>query len=121
MTENGNGSTEEQAERKPTERVVLKQEAVLLVSGLDPEKVDEAIKLLGVKVRKGQPRIQFGWVEVARHLAPTKLAAIEAHAGKAGTADALQGVFRAPTVTAWKDAEVYTAPPAPLVERTTVE
>lgn len=114
-------TTEEQkAERKPTERVVLKHETVLVLpAGTDLATLfapdTKTLRKMGIG-----PPIE-AWVEVARQTAPTKIAAIEAHAGKPGTADALVGTFRAPTLTSWKDAAVYDAPPAPLVERTVID
>lgn len=111
---------EDKAERKPTERVVLKRETVLVLPpGVDLAQLfapdTKALKKMGIG-----PPVE-AWIEVARATAPTKATAIEAHAGKAGTPDALQGVFRAPTVTSWKDGVVYEAPPMPLVERSVIE
>lgn len=108
--------------RAPTERVVLRQVDVLLLEDVSDgarASIEELIKA----DRKSKHAVAVAWLEVSRRsgMALTKLAAIEAHAGKAGTPDALVGTFRAPSLTSWKDAEVYSAPPAPLVERTTVD
>lgn len=121
MSEEQKVEEERKAERVPTERIVLRSVAAIEV----PADVtgDQLEQVAAIFKRKGRAKgsVVGAWLEVARVTAPTKLAAIEAHAGKAGTPDALVGTFRAPTVTAWKDAEVYAAPPAPLVERTTVD
>lgn len=120
MSEERKVEEERKAERVPTERVVLRHVEVLLLEDVS-EGARASIEELIKADRKSKHAVTGAWLEVSRRTAPTKLAAIEAHAGKAGTPDALVGTFRAPTVTAWKDAEVYAAPPAPLVERTTVD
>lgn len=119
--------TEEQAaERKPGERVVLKMDRVIVVpEGVDPEKLAEVVKLLFPAERRWQKTpeaaLTEAWVVVAKIEAPSKQKAIEAYAGKAGTPDAKQGVFRAPSLMAWKDGIELKAPPAPLVQRTSVD
>lgn len=117
-----NGSKSE--ERKPTERIVLRRVVALSIpDGATEEQVQAAVAALYPKARKAEVAGAVGeaWQEVARHTASTKIAAIEAYAGKPGTPDAKVGVFRAPTVTSWKDAAVYDAPPLPLVERSVIE
>lgn len=108
MATNNDVATE--AAAKTTKRVVLKREQVLVVpDGADPAKVAEAAKLLKVKATSA-------WVQVAAGEG-SKTQAIEQHAGKPGTADAKQGVYKAPNLSAWRGGEVYGAPPQPLVER----
>jgi hypothetical protein len=121
QTENGVVDVEEAAERKPTERVILERVAALVIpADATVELVDQAAKVLQGKSRT---RIRRGeaWVEVSRQTAAGKTMAVELYAGKSGTADAKVGVWRAPTVTAWKGAIVHEAPPAPLVERRVIE
>lgn len=108
-------------DRKPTERVILRSAKVLVIpDGATPEQIQAAASALYPKGRAKPPMVT-AWTEEARVVAATKTAAIEAHAGKPGTPDAKLGVFRAPTLTAWKDATVYAAPPLPLVERSVIE
>lgn len=132
MAENGNGSdaaAEAAAERKPTERVILKAEQVLVLpDGFDvaalkgtQAQAEAALMTLAKGGSKTRGHVGEAWVEVGRHVASTKTAAIEMHAGKPGTPDAKLGTFRAPTLTAWKDGVRYDAPPLPLVERSAVE
>lgn len=121
--ENGAVAEEEAAERKPTERVILERVSVLVIpDGTDPEKLGEAIRALTpARGKRAVNQAHEAWVEVSRQTAASKTAAIELYAGKAGTADAKVGVWRAPTVTAWKQAIVYEAPPVPLIERTVID
>lgn len=114
----------EEAERKPTERVILQRTLALVV----PEKATDEQVRAAVEALGGRPRPRSGvsgvveaWVEVSRVTAVSKTAAIEAHAGKPGTPDAKLGVFRAPSVTSWKGAVAHEAPPAPLVQRTLID
>lgn len=113
MAENENGN------RRPTERVVLRCERVLVLpDGTTAEQLEEAAKALKLR---GKPVTDEAWIEVGRHVAATKTAAIEAHAGKPGTPDAKVGLYRAPSSTAWKGAVSYSAPPLPLVQRQVIE
>lgn len=114
---NGDEDTraEEAVERQPTERVILERIRALRVpDDVTDEQLAEALKAL----TKGKRRlvIEVGWVEVSRQIGSSKKGAIEAYAGKAGTADAKVGVFRAPSVTAWKGALSFEAPAKPLVQ-----
>lgn len=122
LSENGVG--EEQAERRPTERVVLRQvRAIEIPPGTDPERVAAAVEALHPKAKRAERdgSVIDAWQEVARVEGATKTAAVESYAGKPGTPDAKVGTFRAPGLTAWKGAMVYDAPPLPLVERRVIE
>lgn len=113
-----------EADRKPTERVVLQRVVAMRIpDGATEEQVQAAMDALYPKAKATERAGAVGeaWRHVKTVTAPTKSAAIEAHAGKAGTADALVGVFRAPSVTAWKGGVVYSAPPQPLIERSVIE
>lgn len=116
-----NGNAED---RRPTERVILKHARVLVIpDGVEPEKLGEAIRLLMPARGRRNPEdaAREAWIEVDRQTAASKVRAIELYAGKPGTPDAKVGTFRAPTATAWRGAVIYTAPPAPLVERSVIE
>lgn len=120
----GTEDQEQLAERKPTERVILREERVLLLPGEITAEQQKAIADVLHDGGKGKPKIPLvtvAWREVARHIASGKIGAIELHAGKPGTPDALEGVYRAPTVTSWKGAIEYVAPPEPLFERRVVD
>lgn len=117
MAKNGDRPEEE---RKPTERVVLQRVDALVLDGVS-EQSQEAIRELIKADRKSTFQAAQTWLEVARVAAPSKLAAIEEHAGKPGTPNAKVGVYRAPTLTSWKDGVSYEAPPAPLVQRSAVD
>lgn len=115
-TENGAKAPEQDEDRRPTERVILEKiAAVVIPPDATVEQVEAAVKALATKgVRK--PDRGPAWQEVSRQTAPSKKAAIEAYAGKAGTADAKVGEWRAPSVTAWKGGLKHSAPPKPLIE-----
>jgi hypothetical protein len=113
-------------DRGPTRRVVLKRERTLVlpegvrVEELVAAKDEKAImKLLGKPI--GKDPYTEAWTVVAVKEGASKTNAIEAHAGKPGTPDALPGTYKAPTVSAWSGGEVYEAPPEPLVERKALE
>lgn len=112
-------TTEQAEDRKPTDRVVLSQvRVIVLPEAITPEQ-QEAISV-ALHTGRGKPvtvPVVEAWMEVGEHAGASKLSAIEAHAGVAGTPDAKPGTYRAPTVTAWKGAIRYSAPPQPLVER----
>lgn len=110
-------------ERKPTRRMVLRRERVLVLpEGVRVEELvgatneRELMKLLGLKV--GTDPYAEAWIVVGEFEGSGKTQAIEAHAGKAGTPDAKPGVYKAPGVSAWRGGEVYEKPPEPKVERT---
>lgn len=100
-------------DRKPTERVILKRERVLVLpDGVEPGALDELLKA----VRKHGRIVEAqAWVEVAQ-TSGGKRKAIEAHAGVAGTPSAKPGLYKAPTLTAWKGGREYERPPEPLVQ-----
>lgn len=115
-------AAETDEERKPTKRIVLRRERVLVLpDGVRVEELvaakdeRELMKLLGKKV--GTDPYAEGWVVVGEFEGQTKDKAIEAHAGKPGTPDAKVGAYKAPGVAAWAGGALYEAPPAPLVEK----
>lgn len=104
-----------------TKRTVLKRERVLVLpDSLTQEQLDALIGAVAAVKVKGLPtgiaKPQTAWVVVAAGEG-SKTQAIEQHAGKPGTPDAKQGVYKAPNLSAWRGGEVYGAPPLPLVER----
>lgn len=102
-------------ERGTTRRVVMRREAVLVLpEGVATENIAVAWKALGLK---GAPREVAAWLVVGEFEGNSKTKAIEAHAGKPGTPEAIPGAYKAPTVTAWAGGEEYVKPPEPKVER----
>lgn len=111
---------ESEETRAPTRRVVLKREHVIIVpDGADPEKVAEAQRVFGASRAKNAP-IE-AWVVCGEFDGTAKRTAIEAHAGKAGTATAKVGVFKAPGTAAWKGGVEHVAPPQPLIEARAID
>jgi len=105
-------------QREPTQRVVLrKEEVIVLPDGIDREKVAAAAKALGIKAT---PTAE-AWTVVGVFEGSGKEDAIEAHAGKPGTPDAISGTYKAPTVRAFAGGARYVAPPKPLVEREAID
>lgn len=113
-------------ENTPTRRMVLKRERVLMLP--DGVRIEELVaakdekammKLLGKPV--GQDPYAEAWLPVGEFEGASKTTAIAAYAGEPGTPDAKPGVYRAPSVSAWRGGTVYEAPPAPLVERRPLE
>lgn len=111
-------------DRKPTERVILKRERVLvlpddvdvaaLASGDGAAKLAQALGLKSGKVPTASVGVD-AWVVVAEAVgSPRK--AIEAHAGKPGTPEAKPGVYKAPTASGWKGGRQYEKPELPKVE-----
>lgn len=107
---------EQEENGKPTRRVVLRHARVLVLpEGVDRARIAEAIKAL-----RGASQAE-GWIVVGEFEGASKTHAIEAYAGKPGTADAKPGSYRAPSVTAWKGQANYVKPPEPLIERELVD
>lgn len=105
-------------ERAPTRRVILKREQVIVLpEGIDPAKVAEAGKALGIK----QGATVDAWLVVAEKEGASKREAIEAHAGKAGTPDAIPGDYKAPPLSGFSGGERYVRPDKPKVERQALE
>lgn len=116
----GNGT----AEDRVTERVVLRRASVLVIpEGVDPEKLGEAIRLLMPARGRSKPEdaASDAWIECGTFEGASKRHSIEKFAGKAGTADAKTGVFKAPSLTSWKGSLEHVAPPKPLVQARMVE
>jgi hypothetical protein len=93
-------------DREPTLRVVLRRELAIVLTDL---------KVRGIPKDVAAPRET--WAVMAQVNGASKLNAIEAYAGKAGTPDAKPGAYRAPTAKAWAGGEEYVKPPEPKVER----
>lgn len=118
MGENGKQAAED---RKPTQRVVLRQERVLVISDeVTDEQIGEAVKALGGRTGRKAVSVPVAWVECGEFTG-SKKGAIEAYAGKAGTPDAKVGTFKAPTVTAMKGGIKHSAPPLPLVQSEAID
>lgn len=111
-----------------TQRVVVKQERVIVVpAGAAAESVEALVKaantgkqiedehlkaLRGVKV--GEAWVELGPAE------GDKPEAIATYAGEKGSPDAVPGLYRAPTQRSWKDGQLY-KPPVQRVDAETVE
>lgn len=118
----GKATAEIEEERGPTMRLVLRQERVLVISGLtltdaEEKALREELKKVGIK--NSSP--QDAWVVVGEFEGASKEKAIEAHTGEPGTADAKTGTFKAPTVKAFAGGLRLVAPPKPLVEKESIE
>jgi hypothetical protein len=105
-----------------TKRVVLRRERVIVVpEDADAAKVAKAVAAASQSGPKGAPprpvKIIDAWVEVGVFPGHSKLNAIVAVAGKAGTPDAIPGAYKAPGVTAWAGGEEYIRPPQTKIER----
>lgn len=114
--------TENGKPREITRRVVLRREDVIVLGDdLTQEQRDAVLAAIAaVKVRgipKGIATAREAWVVVGEFEGASKLNAIEAHAGKANTPDAIPGAYRAPSVRSWADGEEYVKPPEPKIER----
>jgi len=106
-------------ERAPTRRTILKRERVIVlpddVTSVDVKAVREALG------SKGTITETEAWVVVGEYTGDSKRAAIEAHAGKAGTPDAKPGDYKAPPTNGFSGGERYVRPEKPKVERETLE
>lgn len=112
-------------DRKPTERVILKRERVLvlpdgvdvsaLTSGEGAAKLAQALGLKSGKVPTASVGVD-AWVVVGEFVGDSPRKAIEAHAGKPGTPEAKPGVYKAPTASGWKGGRQYEKPELPKVE-----
>jgi hypothetical protein len=121
----GEGAASE--ERADTQRVVLRRERVIVL----PDSVDAArlAQLLDADDYGQEKAIKRAltslpvdaWIVVGEFTGSSKERAIETHAGKAGTFDAIPGAYKAPTKTAWSGGLVYEKPPKPKVERAALE
>lgn len=115
-------STGTDEERAVTRRVVLKQERVLVLpegktlEDIDPKVVETIRRALGIKGGKGNAQAHVeAWIVVGEFEGGSKQRAIEAYAGKSGEPDSKPGLYRAPSVTAWKGGRRY-LPPVQRVE-----
>lgn len=111
-------------ERETTKRVVLKRERVLVlgdgVSLADIAACADEKALRKMLVGQATTPVTYeieAWVPVGTFDGDSKTKAIEAYAGKPGTADAKAGAYRAPTTSAWAGGIVYEQPPVPLFQR----
>lgn len=110
-------------DRGPTQRVVLKRVTVLVL----PEGVEVTVeRMKGIANSLGlKPATRFdvgeAWTVVGEYEGASKTHAIEAHAGKPGTADAKPGAYKAPSKSSWAGGELYVKPDQPKVERQALE
>jgi hypothetical protein len=108
-------------DREPTLRVVLRRELAIVLTDLTDEQRAEVLKAVAAVKVRGIPKDVAApretWAVMAQVNGASKLNAIEAYAGKAGTPDAKPGAYRAPTAKAWAGGEEYVKPPEPKVER----
>lgn len=108
------------AERVDTKRIVLRRERVIVLpealtgEAFEKTKADIA-KAVGLRAGSLKPVV--AWVAVGEFEGANMTRAIEAHAGKPGTPDAIPGTYKAPSVRAWAGGEEYVMPPSPKVER----
>lgn len=111
----------EDAPRGPTRRVVLRCERVIVLPGelTDAQLAEIAVVLHGAPKGSRRPKKVApaeAWVVVDVFEGHSKQNAIEAHAGKPNTPDAIPGTYKAPTTTAWAGGRHYERPPEPKVE-----
>lgn len=119
--------------RKPTKRVVLRQERVIV---LPDDVADDTLAklskgegakaladLLGLKSAK-VPTADIGremWLVVGEFEGQDKDDAIRAHAGEPGSPDAIPGTYKAPPINGWKGGKRYTRPDRPKVEAENID
>lgn len=100
------------AEDRTTKRMVLaRAEAIIIPEGIDPEKLKEALRLIG-----GRSVPKTVWWEVGEFEGSSKQNALEAYAGKPNTPEAKPGAYKAPGASAWAGGRLYEKPPEPKVE-----
>jgi hypothetical protein len=108
-------------ERADTRRLVLRREVCIVVpegvGSVDEDKLREALGL----PKKAKVVTSPAWLVVGEFVGDNMTKAIEAHAGKPGTPDAIPGVYKAPSCRAWAGGEEYVKPPEPKVERKALE
>jgi hypothetical protein len=124
QTQQSKPAAKPQEPSEPTRRMVLRQEAVLVVPpGVSREKAVEAAKVLGIKsgATSGEGPLKMAWLTVGAFDGKTKEEAIEAHAGKPGTPDAKEGAYKAPPLRGWAGGMRLKAPPKPLVEKEAID
>lgn len=104
---------------KPTPRVVLKRERVLVLpdslppgSKIDAGKLGEALGIPKAEAAK-LVNTDEAWVQV-KLATGSKNAAIETFAGKPGTPEAKPGVYKAPSESAMRGGRAYETPAGPL-------
>lgn len=107
---------------QPTERVVLRQEKVFVISNLsltpeEEKKLATALKDCGIK----DTTAHMAWIECGVHPGSSKEQSIEAYAGKPGTADAKPGTFKAVPVKSFAGGKRHRVPEKPLVESEAIE
>lgn len=100
-------------------RVVIREaQAIVLPEGFDADTLKgEAEKALKGLIGKASIRTVWEELGVAEG---DKDVAIAAFAGEKGTPDAKPGLYRAPTLSSWKDGQRY-KPPVQRVDAETVE
>ena len=104
-------------DKQPTKRVILRRErAIIMPEGLTAEQVAAVLGAVSDTKHIKSPKTEIAWVVVGEQEG-TQREAIEAHAGKPGTPDALPGDYKAPPARGWAGGERYVRPPAPKIER----
>lgn len=116
--------------RMVTERVVLQRvQALIVPAGIEPKKLADAIRLLAPpepaqavkpEAGAGADRGHELWLECGTFTG-SKVGAIEAYAGKPGSADAKVGEWRAVPARSWKGGVRHSQPALPKVERELVQ
>lgn len=102
----------------PTRRVILKREtAIVLPEGTTVAGLKELDEPALRKLLSGA--LKEAWVVVAVKEGNQR-AAIEAHAGKSGTPDALPGDYKAPPLRGFLGGEKLVRPDKPKIERETL-
>lgn len=96
------------AKDAPTKRVVIRQARALVLPAMDAETEKTIAKLVKDSAAKGAT-LSDVWVELGK-AEGDKPEAIAKYAGVKGAADAKPGVYRAPTVSSWKDGVRYKDP-----------
>lgn len=104
---------------KPTLRVVLKRERVLVLpEGVRVEELVTAtdekamMKLLGKRI--GRDPYAEAWTVVGEFEGASQSKAIRAHTGEPGRSDTKAGDFKAVALKSWRGGERMIAPPQPL-------
>lgn len=112
--------SENEKTSRPTKRMVLRRERVLVLPDtLSEGDVDKIMGgVVAAKVLRGAAaKTRDAWVPVGVFEGHSKTNSIEAHAGKPGTTDAKPGDYKAVPESAWSGGERYVKPAEPKVER----
>lgn len=101
-----------------TRRIVMQRVRAIVLPVGSPELVAELVEGLTRVATVPKDEIEVCEAFVERGVfTGSKLQAITAYAGEAGTPDAKPGTYFAPTETAWRGDVTYVRPERPKVER----